>query len=152
MSSMFSAEEFLNLEVEGQNSTQSVPVPAGEYIAVIDEVKARQWKSKDDPTKQGMAVDITWLIDDANVKALLERDRVTVKQGVMLDLNDNGGIDTGKGKNVTLGRLREATDLNQPGRPFSFNQLKGKVAKVQIAHRIDGDAIYTDVKAVAKIA
>lgn len=152
MSSMFSADEFLNLEVSDANSTQFVPVPAGEYVAVVDEVKARQWKNKDDPTKQGMAVDVTWLIDDANVKALLERDKVTVKQGVMLDLNDNGGIDTGKGKNVTLGRLREATGLNDPGRAFSFSQLKGKVAKVTVTHRIEGDAIYAEVKATAKLA
>lgn len=149
---MFSPEEFLNLEVNDANSTVSTPVPIGEYTAVISEIKPRPWKSKDDPTKQGMALDVTWEVDDANVKALLGRDKVTVRQGIMLDLNDLGGIDTGKGKNVSLGRLREACSLNEAGRAFSFSMLPGRVAKVSVSHRVNGDEVYAEVKAVAKLA
>lgn len=148
---MFTPEEFLRMEVTEANSTQSVPVPVGEYIAIIDEVQPRQWKSKEDPSKQGITLDVTWLIDDAGVKELLGRDKVSCKQGVMLDLNDLGGIDTGKGKNVGLGRLREATGLNTPGVPFAFPQLKGKVAKIKVEHEVDGENIYAKVKGVAKI-
>jgi hypothetical protein len=150
----FTPEEFLNLQVDEANSTVSTPCPAGEYVAQIADVKARKWQSKEDPTKQGMALDVLWEVDDANVKAFLERDKVTVKQGIMLDLTELGGVDTGKGKNVSLGRLREAVGLNVPGQAFSFNQLKGRVAKVAVSHRSDDrnpELIYAEVKAVAKI-
>jgi hypothetical protein len=71
----------------------------------------------------------------------------------MLDLNESGtGMDTGKGKNVTLGRLREALGLNQPGTPFSFRQLIGRAAKISVTQRVDGDQIYNDVKGVVKLA
>jgi hypothetical protein len=148
---MFSPEQLMQLEIAESNSTKSEPVPIGEYNAIIKEVKARSWTKKDDPSVSGLALDIIWEIDDANVKAALDRDTVTCKQGIMLDLTAAGGIDTGKGKNVGLGRLREAVGLNEPGRSFSFNQLAGRVARVKVKHRPDGDNIYSEVEAVAKL-
>jgi hypothetical protein len=148
---MFNPDQFLDMQVTESNDTVVVPVPVGEYTAVVGEVKCRQWQKKDDPTVAGLALDIVWEIDDQNVKALLGRDKVTVKQGIMLDLTESGGLDMGKGKNISLGRLREATGLNSPGQPFSFSMLAGRVAKVSVSHRIDGDKIFTDVKGVAKL-
>jgi hypothetical protein len=140
---MFDPNTFLDMTVQESNSTVTTPVPIGEFIAVIEDVKAREWKKKDDPSVAGMALDVVWNIDDANVKQLLERDKVAIKQGIMLDLTPEGGLDMGKGKNVGLGRLREALDLNQ--------------AKVKVTHRIEqkpGEEakIYAEVGAVAKIA
>jgi hypothetical protein len=152
--SQFDPNTFLDITTEGANSTVSVPVPAGEYIAFIEDIKARAWTSKDDPTKAGMALDIIWNIDDAGVKQLLERDKVTVKQGIMLDVTEEGGLDMGKGKNVTLGRLREATGLNNAGQPFGFKMLPGKAARIKVEHRVDPknpEIIYAEVKAVAKV-
>lgn len=148
---MFSPDDFLNTQFEGANDTKSTPVPAGEYLAVVKEVKARQWQSKKDPTNSGIALDVVWDIDDAAVRELLGRDTVTVKQGIMLDLTDSGGLDMGKGRNIGLGRLREATHLNDPSQPFSFQQLAGQVARVAVSHRIDGDNIYAEVKSVAPV-
>lgn len=148
---MFNPDQFLQLEVQDANSTKSTPCPVGEYTAVIESVKARPWQKKDDPSVAGMAIDIVWNIDDAGVKAALDREKVSVKQGIMLDMTESGGIDTGKGKNVSLGRLREAVGLNEPGRSFSFSMLTGRPAKVQVKHRIDGDNIYGEVSAVAKL-
>lgn len=153
--SMFDPNTFMEMTTDAANSTVSVPVPAGEYVAFIEKVEARQWKKKDDPSVAGMALDIIWNIDDANVKALLERDKVTVKQGIMLDLNDVGGLDMGKGKNVSLGKLREAVNLNNPGQPFGFRMLEGRPAKVVVVHRPDdknSELIYAEVKAVARLA
>ena len=148
---MFNPDQFLDMQIEGQNDTKVVPVPAGEYTAMIEEVKVRQWQGKADPSKSGLTLDIQWSIDDPSVKELLGRDKVTVKQGIMLDLTDAGGLDMGKGRNVGLGRLREALDLNQPGRPFSFTMLTGRVAKVNVSHRIADDNIFAEVKQVARI-
>ena len=148
---MFNPEQFLDMQVTDSNDTKSIPVPAGEYTAVAEEVKCRQWQSKQDPSKSGLTLDITWSVDDAAVKELLGRDKVTVRQGIMLDITDSGGLDMGKGRNIGLGRLREAIGLNTPGQPFSFSMIAGRVAKVNVSHRIDGENIYAEVKGVAKL-
>ncbi len=151
---MFNPDTFLEMSVAEANSIVSVPVPVAEYIAVIEEVKARPWQAKDDPSKVGMALDVFWNIDDANVKALLERDKIVVKQGLMLDVTPEGGLDMGKGKNIGLGRLREAVKLNVPGQPFSFKMLPGQAARIRVKHRPDNknpEVIYAEVDAVAAL-
>ena len=148
----FDPAVFLDQTTSDANSTVSLPVPEGEYTAVIDKVDIRQWTGKKDPSQTGIAVDILWSIEDAAVKAALERDKVICRQGIMLDLNASGGIDTGKGKNVALGKLREATGLNTPGQPFAFRMLEGQMAKVSVKNRVDGDTVYSDVKAVTKLS
>lgn len=149
---MFNPDQFLDMQITEANDTKLTPVPVGEYGAIIEDVKCRQWQSKQDPSKSGLTLDITWSIDDPAVKELLGRDKVTVRQGVMLDLTESGGLDMGKGRNVGLGRLREAVGLNTPGQPFSFSMLVGRVAKVSVSHRIDGENIYAEVKGVTKLA
>lgn len=148
---MFNPDQFLDMTVTDSNDTKTIPVPAGEYIAIVEEVKCRQWQSKKDPSLSGLTLDIQWSLDDAGVKETLGRDKVTVKQGIMLDITDSGGLDMGKGRNVGLGRLRDALGLNTPGQPFSFSMLSGRVAKVKVEHRIDGDNLYAEVKGVAKM-
>ncbi len=148
---MFNPDEFLHVQIDQANDTKRTPVPVGEYTAVVDDVKLRPWQSKDG-SQSGLALDVVWAIDDANVKALLGREKVTSRQGIMLDLLESGkGLDMGKGKNTSLGRLREATGLNVPGQPFSFPMLVGRVAKVRVSHRVDGEDIYDEIKAVAKL-
>lgn len=149
---MFSPDQFLDMPIEGSNDTKVVPVPIGEYTAIADEVKVRQWQAKDDPSKSGLALDITWIIDDAGLRDLLGREKVTCKQGIMLDLTESGGIDMGKGRNIGLGRLREALGLNDPGQPFAFSMIPGRMAKVSIKHRVYEEDVFAEVKGVAKLA
>lgn len=148
---MFSVENFLDQQFDQANDTVSQPVPAGEFPAIIDKVECKQWASKADPSKAGLKLAITWLIDDGSVKELLGRDKVTVRQDIMLDMTDAGGLDMGKGRNISLGRLREATGLNTQGQPFSFAMLTGRCAKVKVDHRIADDKIYAEVKGVARM-
>lgn len=148
---MFNPEQFLDQQFTEANDTKLIPVPVGEYTAIAGEVKCRQWQSKADPSKSGLTLDITWEIDDSAVKELLGRDKVTVRQGIMLDLTDSGSMDMGKGRNVGLGRLREALNLNQPGQAFSFSMIPGRLAKVAVTHRIDGENIYAEVKSLARL-
>lgn len=151
--SVFSPEQFLDLQINEANDTKVVPVPAGEFVALIGEVKVVPWAKKDDPSVAGLKLQITWEIDSPEVKQLLGRDKVTVRQDQMLDMTESGGLDMGKGRNVGLGRLREATGLNTPGQPFAFSMLTGRMAKVLVKHRAgDGDTIYSEVKGVAKIS
>lgn len=152
MTQMFSPEQFLDMQVTESNDTKIIPIPVGEYLAVIGEVKVLQWQKKDDPSQAGLKLQILWELDSPEVKALLARDKVTARQDQMLDLTETGGLDMGKGRNVGLGRLREATGLNTPGQPFAFSMLTGRMAKVSIKHRVDGDTIYSEVKGVAKVS
>jgi len=148
---MFSPDQFLDMQIDGTNDTKKVPCPAGEYLAIIDKVTPRSWTSKKDPTLSGVALDVLCQIEDEGVKSVTGRDKVIVKHGVMLELNEGGqGLDMGKGKNVGLGRLREAAGLNTPGQPFSFSMLVGRPIKVTVSHRIDGEDVFDEVKAVAR--
>ena len=92
-----------------------------------------------------------WIVEDANVKALLGRDTVTVKQGIMLDTTPQGGLDTSKGKNIGLGRLREAVNKNADGVPFSFDMLPGLSARISVSHRVNGEDVYAEVKSVSRL-
>jgi hypothetical protein len=148
---MFNPDQFLQSATTEANDTKKVPCPVGEYIAVAEKVEARQWQSKDG-TKSGIALDITWSIDDPSVKEVVGRDNVQVRQGLMLDLLESGGLDMGKGKNIALGRVREAVGLNTPGQPFSPSMIQGRTAKVTVSHRVDGEDIYDEIKKVAALS
>ena len=153
---MFSPEQFLDMQVTESNSTELIPIPIGDYLAIADKVEVKQWAKKDDPSVSGLKLQITWAIDDQAVKELLGRDKVTIRQDIMLDLTDGGTLDMGKGRNVGLGRLREAVDLNIPGQAFSFTMIPGRMAKVSVKQRLDDKvtppAIYSEVGGVAKVA
>lgn len=151
---MFDPQAILDAQFTEANSTVATPVPAGEYIAYVEKVDARPWKKRDDPSVGGITLDVTWVVDDAGVKALLDREKVTVRQGIMLDLTESGGLDFGKGKNVGLGKLRQALDMNEPGKPFSFTQMTGRTARIVVSHRADpsdAEKVYAEVKSVAKV-
>ena len=152
----FDPASFMNQQVTGANDTKLIPVPVGEYAAVIEKVDLRSWVGKKDPSQAGVALDIIWSLDSAEVKKLLGRDKVTVKQGIMLEMTDAGQLDIGKGKNIGLGRLREAVGLNKPGKAFSISQLSGQFAKVSVGHRIDDrnpsdPAIFAEVQGVVSM-
>lgn len=153
----FDPKQFLDANYSESNDTKLIPVPVGEYTAVVEKVDTRAWQGRKDPSKSGIALDVVWAIDDPAVKEATGREKVTVTQGIMLDLTPAGGLDFSRGKNVQLGRLREALGLNQPGQPFGFRMLEGKVAKVVIGHRPAEGAnarpgdVFADVTAVVKL-
>ena len=145
----FDPNTFLNTTFEEQNDTKAVPVPAGEYLALAEKVDVKTWSSKDG-SSSGIKLEIVWDILDDNVKALLGRDSVKVTQQQMLDLTDTGALDMGKGKNIGLGRIREALNLNTPGQPFSFGMIQGRMAKANVTHRTSGEDIYSEIKKIAR--
>jgi hypothetical protein len=148
MSTQFDPQAFLDASITEANDTKVIPVPMGEYTGIIASVIPRTWQSKDG-TQSGIALDIKWFVEDQDVKAFLGRDEVQIKQGIMLDVTPEGRLDTSKGKNIGLGRLRMAVNMNQPGQAFSFQNLPGQMAKITVKHRIDGDDTFAEVKSVA---
>lgn len=150
--SNFDPNAFLDETTTEANSTSRTPVPEGEYLAVAGEVKMLTWQKKDG-SSSGLKLEIPWDIQDDNVKALLDRSTVIARQTVMLDLDDNGRPDYGKGKNIRLGQLRSALGLNEPGKPFAFRMLTGRMGKVLIKHRPgDNGDVYDEVGAVTAVS
>lgn len=143
--STFNPDTFLNTETSDANATAYTPVPEGEFQAAIKAVKPRV-------LTDGRAVlDITWSVDDEVARQETGMAEPSVRQTIWLDTTESGGLDFGKGKNVGLGRLREAVGQNQAGKPWAPGMLVGQVAKVKVGHSIDkrdNVTINADVKAV----
>ena len=109
--------------------------------------------SKQDPSKQVTVTDIVYELDDQAARTATGLDTPTVRQSVFLDLTPNGKLDMSKGKNIGLGKLREALGLNDPNKPFSFADLPGRAAIVTVEHtpgKEPGD-VYANVSKVGKL-
>ena len=150
---MFDADSFLQSSTTEANDTKIIPCPPGEFAAIIDKITPKQVQFNGG-TETRIVLDVQWLIEDAGAKAATGRDVVTVKQAIFLDTTPTGGLDMAQGKNVALGRLREAVGKNTPGEPFSFAMLPGLMAKVSVSHRQDKndpEVSYAEIKMVTKL-
>ena len=129
--SSFNPDTFMSSEVTDANATSYVPVPEGEFTASIKDLKPRV-------LTDGRAVmDVTWVVDADEARDATGMAEPTVRQTLWLDITEAGGLDFGKGKNVGLGRLREALGQNQAGKPWAPGMLVGGVAKIKVTHSID---------------
>lgn len=154
--SAFDPDAFATASTNEANDTKFQNVPAGEYLAVVDKVEIR----KTDPTEKNpegsVVCDLTWKIDDAKLEAELGR-RLTVKQGIFLDIiNGPRGpeLDFGKSKNVSLGRVREALNMNAPGQSFSLSNLQGAgPARIRVALTPSktSEEMFANVKSVGRV-
>ena len=153
----FDADKFLNQTVNAPMSTSTVPVPGGEYKAIIDDgdkaISFREGgtdRNGNDLSPQ--CVVLFSILDDA-LKVKLNRDKVLVPHNIWLDVKGDD-LDLSEGKNVGLGRLRKALDMNDG--PWSPNMMKGKgpvVIKVtQRSDKNDPTIKYAEVARVAKLS
>lgn len=146
----FDVNSFLDLTVTGSNDTKRIPVPIGEYIGLTGDVEVSQWQGKEDPTKTGLKFKIAVKFDDARIQEVTGMPTNTVTYEGMLDTLPGGGLDMGKGKNVALGKIREATGKNDPSVPFSMRQLSGLPVRASVIHEEYKGDLYAKIKAVAK--
>ena len=157
--SAFDPSTFLDATTTEQ-SVRRPPLDPGDYTAVTGEIKARSWtaKKQDAKIKSGIAFDVPLSVEVplGQVERLkLSSSTVTMNDSNMIETTPSGGIDYGVGKNASLRRWREATNLNAPGMPFSPRMLGGKVVKVKIGHRIaeegpNAGEVFDEVQGVAK--
>ena len=135
--------------VDAANATSALQAPEGEFPGLIDDYLFRPKIT----TKFGERgpLDVYWIIDDENVRKKLDRDVVTVKQSLLIEVNEDDSLAVGPGQNAALGRLRAALNMN--GKGFSFLKLKGAgPARVLVTHRVvDGEA-YAEIKKVVPMA
>ena len=143
--SAFNPDTFLNTQTTEANDTAVIPVPEGEHPAAIKTIKPRV-------LTDGRAVlDIYWTVNSDEARDETGQAEPIVRQTVWLDTTESGGLDFGKGKNVGLGKLRDAVGQNQSGKPWAPGMLIGAAAIVKVGHSIDkrdGETIQADVKAV----
>jgi hypothetical protein len=156
----FDADSFMNTTIEGAMDTKVVPIPEGEYEATIENFNVRQFEGKtiDENTGQLRVItsmDIIWNIRDEQLARDLARDKVNVRGNIFLDMTPEGTLDLGKGKNISLGRLREALGQNDPNRPWTPGMLKGAgplmIKVTQRANPNDPSQIFNDVKSFTGI-
>lgn len=148
--STFDPDAFMNQEVEGPMDTKYPTVPEGVYTSIIEDVKVRQFTNKNGDT--GIVADILHSIQDDEVKKKMDKDKVLVKQGLFIDVAPNGGLDLSEGKNIKLGKLRDAVGQNAGG-PWNLNHLKGAgpltIAVSTRSDPNDPETVYNDVKRTA---
>lgn len=150
--SAFNPETFLETAFDGELSTAVIPIPAGEHQAQVDDVlKPRQTEVNGE---QRWVMDVVWAVIDEDVKKITGRDKPTVRQGCFLDLTASGGIDGSDGKNLTLGKVREALGQNKKGQKWNPRMMVGGMAKIKIKHNPnpnDPNSPYANVESVAKL-
>lgn len=152
----FDPAAFMEATFSETNSTVVVPLPIGEPIAEITDVKFDGGTSHKEgkPPRNWLRLDVTWEINDPNYLEIAKKSSAKLRYGVMLDLTDSGQISMEAGTNVKLGRLRAAVGLNEPGEPFNARMLVGRSAKIKVIQKtIEGrEGIFNDVDGVAKLA
>ncbi len=145
--SPFDADNFMNTQSTESNATKVIPVPPGEYNALVKDLKLRD-------AKDSKVLDVIWEIDSEAARTATGRKEVQVRQSLFLDFEASGGLSFAEGKNVGLGRLRSALNQNNKGQPWAPANLKGGVAKINVTHRIDKDTgdIYDQVSKVSPLS
>jgi len=150
--SMFDPDNFINAEVNSELDTKSIPAPEGDYAIKIVKLKARAWAKKDDPTINGVAIDVTCEVVDQNILSDIGLEKLIVMGSIPLEIAEDGkSLAEGKGRNVALGRFREACDINRPGMPNS--SAIGCIVLGRVGHDVLEDGtIIAKVKRFAKLA
>lgn len=152
MSDTFNADDFMNETIEDAMDTEFKVCPQGEFLAQLADEQPDLIRHGTS-TKTGQVwkgIRLIWNVLDEKVKAELDRETVSVRQEFFLDLDDEGKLALGAGKNVRLGKLRDALGLNQG--PFNFNMLKGAgPARIKVGHeRGSNGETYAKVTSVTR--
>ena len=146
----FNIEEFNNQSVEVM-STVMENMAEADYPASVEKVDVRQYEKGDDIYT---FMDILWEIDAPDERERLGRKKLTARQSISLDLIPGTvKLDYSKGKNVLLGRLREALGQNQPN--WSPSMLEGGNAMVHVKAEASGktgdDRMFDRVTSVTRL-
>lgn len=137
----FDPTAFLDMPVD-QEFTKRPPIPAMDYPATISDITAREWQSKDKydaqgNLKKGIAYDVALTLEiplSIREATGIKSETLQLKDSIMLDLNDQGGLSTETGANRQLRNYREALDMNKPGVVFRAREMIGRRLLVKVKH------------------
>jgi hypothetical protein len=148
--SIFNPDQFLAASVTTAHDTKIARVPDGIYDGQVKKLEFRTLEaSADNPERTIM--EVIWSVLDPKVKEITGIEEPTVRQSIWLDLGPTGALLTDKGKNVGLGKLREALGQNKQGKAWAPSHLVGGRAKISVkgvTNKKDGE-IYAQVEKVA---
>lgn len=138
MANLFDADTFLDSSAGGPLSTERTLIPEGTYSSCyIDDVKPQEGiiKSGDREGQPWVRINFRWVLDDQALRDKLGRAEVKITQGVMIDLTTDGKLDFSKGKNIRLGKLRQALGINAGD--VQWRKFIGIPATIQVKHGIN---------------
>lgn len=147
----FNADSFLNQTVEAKLDVRRIPMPEGDHDEMqITELAINSGTSKKDGNLW-VQLKAKLVCTDPNVAAEMKLSgdqQPTVYWQEFIDLDDNGQLDISDGKNIKLGKLRQAAGQNNDDE-WSMNDLKSATLGARVTHAFnaDGDP-YAVVKAV----
>lgn len=136
---MFDANDFFNSSNENVLDDKFVLIPEAEYTAEIgmedDDLKIQPGESTDkdgNPKPWARFIARLKILDPSGEleKAIFRKPMITYD--FFLDLDKNGRPDYSKQKNIKLGALLSAVNMNRPG--WKPNDLRGKPFKIKVAH------------------
>ena len=144
-------EMLLESAINAPLDTKVIPCPEGEYTMLISKLDIRTGTDKNG--NGYTLLNVTLDVEDQAVREFTMRDKVYVQHSCKLDIavNPTTGLpmlDDGKGKNIDLGRLREAVDLNEDGQQFNMNMLLNRIVKGKVTQRTveETGEVYAEVK------
>jgi hypothetical protein len=149
--SIFNPDTFLGATTTEALDTKVPRVPDGIWKGQVKSLNFRTLEASADKGERTI-MEVTWSILDESVKKETGLPEPTVRQTIWLDLDAQGKLAAGAGKNVSIGRLREALGQNKPGKPWAPAHLVGGMAKVSVKSTVnkrDGET-YSEVDKVAK--
>lgn len=147
--STFDPDLFMQTQVKDALDTKVAPCDEGEYQLQCNKSVAKQITSKAGETFIIMEVD--WEVLDDAQRAKTGREKINARQSLFLDINDSGNLDTSHGKNIELGRLREALGMNKSGKAWSPAMMQGMTCwgyVTQEPNANDPSIVYNRVKRV----
>lgn len=151
--SNFDPDQFMNTTVEGELDTKRPVLPSGQYPGQIEKITPRSGtiSKGDNVGKTWASFNVLIEVQDEALKQELNQEKLFVNHNVFLDLDENEQLDMRKGKNVALGKLRDAVGQND-GSPWSPNMLLGQPVQVDVTVGVNpntGDEM-NNVRAVSK--
>lgn len=146
--SLFNPEVLMNCSVETSMSTFIPPWPEGEWVVTITKVDFKQ------PKDNMVLMECTFETIEPDVVSITGINPSQTRYAVFLDLTDTGMLDTTEGKNVGVGKLREAVGQNVDGVPWSPALLVGQQLRAKSSQKADKDnpeILRTDIKAITAL-
>lgn len=151
MKSTFDPKQFLTSQIQSKLSTKIIPADNDEYQGQINALNPRVTMKKD-TGEVFHWLDISWELLDQKAKDKTKLDHPIGRQSLRIDLTEQGSLDFSEGKNVGLGRVREALKQNTAA-PWAPAMLMGGTAFVitkQSVDENDPDIVYTNVVKVSR--
>jgi hypothetical protein len=145
---IFNAEVLLNAATEKSHATSIPPLPEQEFIFTVTKIDFKQ--PKDGVIIMELSAETTDPVAVAATGINPSRSRWST----FVDLTESGLLDDTDGKNIGIGKIREAVGQNTAGVPWApaalmGQQFRGKI--VQKADAKDATVIRSEIGAVAKL-